>query len=190
MHIRRQIEDNWEAVNNDLKTRTLDVEVRTAVREVLKHASTLKARIDGEKAQLSVVRRYVSEEARRLRDGERDKPVCGCELPRCDLKRGIVPGEVAREDSLTDGIAALQERHADPIVLHEAQAHWESLHGEVLSLLSDARTMITKEELIQVDHEDVNVVADDGTLLRDVQPWTDAQRGPARLDPAPDTGGD
>lgn len=84
-------------------------------------------------------------------DEVRENPVCTCDNKlshQCPLKRGILPREVRKADSIDDGIRKFRANHnGNPIVLQDAQAEWAELVGRVETELRDILSALSSDEI-------------------------------------------
>ncbi len=85
------------------------------------------------------VGRFYRERYHRWQSGDREKPPCRCENPRCPLKRGDIPYRFRRRDSQirSDGgpgreiLAAYLDSHPQAIVIDEALDRQQELAAEL-----------------------------------------------------------
>jgi hypothetical protein len=85
---------------------------------------------------------YIDEAYRNFRDPDsgRERPLCNCPSPSCDLKDGKIPSKMELSDTLRGGFVEFRQEHrGQPIILDEARGAWREKKKNVKSTL---RTMI------------------------------------------------
>jgi len=119
-----------------------DDEKREEALEILDGVENIAARLSRD----DPFQRYLQEQLRSKRkafqNGERETPLCGCSYPRCDLKRGRVPGLVKQANSTQAGIDEFQSRHPQAEVLLDIREDWTDDIAEYRKALREALNII------------------------------------------------
>lgn len=88
---------------------------------------------------------YIQKERRKFQNGEREEPMCGCDLAACDLKKGKLPREV-KKSAIGEGIRRFQQNHrGHPTILTEAQNEFLEARKEVFKTLREVLSRMSND---------------------------------------------
>lgn len=139
-------------IRTDLELGNADLETVEEIEAEFRDHAGIIARIHRDEPFKRYLQEYVRREHRRYvsAGGGRNRPLCRCSYPECDLKRGVLPARIGRADSMQTGIDEFQAVHPQAEVLLDARGEWVEMVATYRSLLRKAKYKLADSARIEV----------------------------------------
>lgn len=104
----------------------------------------------------------IQEEREKFVDGDREEPLCSCDMAYCPLKRGRLPAAVEGAEEVEKGLSRYLRQHdGDAVVLKQARDRWVERGAEVKGELRQALGVLRRDPRPDDDNDTAEVSSSD-----------------------------